>query len=129
MRKQLGQLPTSNSQLPTHNSQFPSLDPQRCPVGIGGWKLGVDARQVLTTATLIAVGGSSSLLACPVCFGAEETSMIDGAKLGIAVLLVITLAVQGAFLSFFLYLRRRAKRIAEIDLDTEWSELQGASRT
>jgi hypothetical protein len=72
--------------------------------------------------------GSSSVFACPVCFGAEETSIIDGTKLGIAVLLVITLAVQGGFLGFFLYLRKRAKRIADVDLDTEWSELQ-RSRT
>ena len=56
--------------------------------------------------------------------------MIDGAKLGILALLAVTLAVQGAFVGFFLYLRKRAKLIAEIDLDTEWSELQGgASRT
>ena len=76
------------------------------------------------------IGGSSSVYACPVCFGAEETSMIDGARLGILVLLGITLAVQGGFVGFFLYLRKRAKRIAEMDLDTEWSELQGgASRT
>jgi hypothetical protein len=53
--------------------------------------------------------------------------MIDGTKLGILVLLVITLAVQGGFAGFFLYLRRRAKRIAEIDLDTEWSQLQGGA--
>ena len=86
-------------------------------------------RRILTTVALITVGGSSSLLACPVCFGAEESSIIDGTKLGILVLLVITLAVQGAFVAFFLYLRRRAKRIADIDLDNEWSELQGASRT
>jgi hypothetical protein len=56
--------------------------------------------------------------------------MIDGAKLGILALLAVTLAVQGAFVAFFLYLRKRAKRIAEIDLDIEWSKLQGgASRT
>ena len=89
--------------------------------------------RVLVTAAAIVFGGSSSVLACPVCFGlldAENTSMIDGTKLGILVLLGITLAVQGAFMAFFLYLRRRAKRIAEIDLDIEWSELQGgASRS
>ena len=89
--------------------------------------------RVLMTAAAIVFGGSSSVLACPVCFGlldAENTSMIDGTKLGILVLLAITLAVQGAFMAFFLYLRKRAKRIAEIDLDIEWSELQGgASRT
>jgi hypothetical protein len=73
--------------------------------------------------------GSSRVLACTVCFEAEETSLIDGTKLGIAVLLAITVAVQGAFVGFFLYLRNRAKRIADTDLDTEWSELQGASRT
>jgi hypothetical protein len=86
--------------------------------------------RVLTTAAAIVIGGSSSVLACPVCFGAHETSIIDGTRLGVLVLLAITLAVQGGFLGFFLYLRKRAKRIADIDLDTEWSELQGgASRT
>ena len=86
--------------------------------------------RVLTTAAAVLIGGSSSVFACPVCFGAEETSMIDGARLGVLVMLGVLFAVQGAFVGFFLYLRKRAKRIAEIDLDTEWSELQGgASRT
>jgi hypothetical protein len=86
--------------------------------------------RILTTVAAIVIGGSSSVFACPVCFGAHETAIIDGAKLGVLVLLAITLTVQGAFVGFFLYLRQRAKRIADIDLDTEWSELQGgASRT
>ena len=50
--------------------------------------------------------------------------MIDGAKLGVLVMLAITLAVQGGFLGFFLYLRKRAKRSAELELDAEWSDLQ-----
>ena len=50
-----------------------------------------------------------------------------GPGLAILVLLAITLAVQGAFVGFFLYLRKRAKRIADIDLDTEWSKLQGGA--
>jgi hypothetical protein len=78
---------------------------------------------------LVLFGGSTSLLACPVCFGAEETTMIAGTKLGVLVMLGMTLAVQGAFVAFFIYLRRRAKRIAELELDTEWSELQRAPRT
>ena len=53
--------------------------------------------RVLTTAAAVVIGGSSSVFACPVCFGAEETSMIDGTRLGVLVLLAITLAVQGAF--------------------------------
>ena len=82
------------------------------------------ARLGLATALFVAIAGGTRLLACPVCFGAEETSMIDGAKLGVLVLLAITLAVQGGFVGFFLYLRNRARRMADIELDTEWSKLQ-----
>jgi hypothetical protein len=81
------------------------------------------------TAAAVMVGSSSNVLACPMCFGAEETSMIDGTKLGVLVMLGVVLAVQGGFVGFFLYLRNRAKRIAEMDLDAEWSQLQGVSKT
>jgi hypothetical protein len=83
----------------------------------------------LMMAAAMVIGGSSSAFACPVCFGALETGMIDGAKLGVLVLLAITLAVQGGFLAFFLYLRKHAKRNAELELDNEWLALQGPSRT
>ena len=85
--------------------------------------------RLVTTTGAVLIGGSSSVLACPVCFGAEETSMIDGARLGVLVMLAILFAVQGGFVAFFLYLRRRAKRIADIELETEWSELQRSPRT
>ena len=85
--------------------------------------------RVLTMAAAMLIGGTSSVFACPICFGAEETSMIDGTKLGILALLAITFTVQGGFVGFFLYLRKRAKRIAEIELETEWSELQRSPRT
>jgi hypothetical protein len=55
--------------------------------------------------------------------------MIDATKLGILVMLGILLAVQGAFVAFFLYLRKHAKRNADVELDLEWSELQRGSRT
>ena len=71
---------------------------------------------------------STLILACTMCFGAEESWMIDGAKVGIAVMLAITFAVQGAFLAFFLHLRKCAKRNADEELDLEWSELQKVSR-
>ena len=86
-------------------------------------------RQALATAALVLIAGSSTVFACPVCFGAEETSMIDGAKLGVLVMLAVLFVVQGGFVGFFLYLRKRAKRIADIELDTEWSELQRSPRT
>jgi heme/copper-type cytochrome/quinol oxidase subunit 2 len=69
-----------------------------------------------------------NLLACTMCFGAEETSLIDGTRLGIIVMLGVTFVVQGAFVAFFIYLRKRAREIADSDLDAEWSELQRGSR-
>ena len=86
--------------------------------------------RVLMMAAAMVIGSSSSVFACPVCFGlldAEDSSMIDGTRLGIVVLLAVTLAVQGAFLAFFIYLRRRAKHIADVDLEMEWSQLQGGA--
>jgi hypothetical protein len=85
-------------------------------------RLGI-TRMLLTVAAVV-IGGSSTAFACPVCFGAEETHLIDGARLGVIVMLGVLFAVQGGFLAFFLYLRKRAKRIAELELDAEWSEMQ-----
>jgi hypothetical protein len=85
--------------------------------------------QACATMAAVAIGGGSTVLACPVCFGAEETSMIDGTRLGVLVMMAILFAVQGGFVAFFLYLRKRARRIADADLDNEWSDLQGTPRT
>ena len=87
------------------------------------------ARQALAIAVTVMIFGNSTVFACPVCFGAEETSIIDANKVGVLVLLAITLAVQGGFVAFFLYLRKRARLIADADLDSEWSELQGSPKT
>ena len=87
-------------------------------------------RRALATAAAVILGGSSSVLACPLCFGAEETGVVDATRWGILALLGITLLVQGAFVAFFIYLRNRAKRMADLDIDIEWSQLQGgASRS
>ena len=61
------------------------------------------ARLCVATALFVAIAGGTRVLACPMCFGAEETSMVDGTKLGVLVLLAITLAVQGGFVGFVLY--------------------------
>ena len=86
-------------------------------------------RQAVITAAFVMIAGSASVFACPLCFGAAETSMIEGSRLAVLVLLAILFAVQGGFVAFFIYLRKRAKRIADIELDTEWSELQRSPRT
>ena len=49
--------------------------------------------------------------------------------LGVLVLLAVLLAVQGALVGFFFYLRKRAKHIADVELDDEWLQLQRGSRT
>jgi hypothetical protein len=92
-------------------------------------RFAASARHAVMTAAFVVIAGGSSVLACPMCFGAEETSMIDGTRLGVLVMLAILFAVQGGFVGFFLYLRKRAKRIADIELDTEWSKLQRSPRT
>ena len=86
-------------------------------------------RRTLMTAAAVMIGGSTNILACPVCFGAADSPLIDGAKLGVIVLVVITLAVQGGFVGFFLYLRKRAKQVAELELEDEWLDLQRGSRS
>jgi heme/copper-type cytochrome/quinol oxidase subunit 2 len=83
----------------------------------------------LTTFAAVIMGSTTSLLACPMCFGAQESSLIDGAKLGVLVMLGVLLVVQGAFAYFFFYLRKRAKENADIELDLEWAELQRGSRS
>ena len=86
-------------------------------------------RQIVATVVAVMIcAGGTTVFACPVCFGAEETTLISGTKIGMLVLIGITLAVQGAFLAFFLYLRKHAKDNADVELDSEWSELQ-RSRT
>jgi ABC-type thiamin/hydroxymethylpyrimidine transport system permease subunit len=53
--------------------------------------------------------------ACPVCFGASDGPMLQGSNMGIAALLMVTLAMLGAFAAFFATLARRASRRAEQD--------------
>ena len=86
------------------------------------------AQILLTVALIVLAGGGTTVLACPLCFGAEETGMVDGTKIGMFVLIGLTLVMQGAFAGFFFYLRRRAKQMADADLDNEWSKLQKVSR-
>ena len=91
--------------------------------------MAVDTIRLIVTTLAAVMIGSTSLLACPVCFGAEESPLIDGAKLGVVVLVAITLAVQGGFVGFFFYLRKRAKQVAELELEAEWLDLQRGSRS
>ena len=62
--------------------------------------------------------------ACPSCFSQAQGPLVDAARLGMWLLLAVTLGLQGAFVVFFLYLRRRAAKAVGQALDEEWSGLQ-----
>ena len=63
-------------------------------------------------------------MSCPSCFGQAEGPLVDAARAGIWLLLAVVVCLQGGFLAFFLYLRRRAARAADQALDEEWSRRQ-----
>jgi len=51
-------------------------------------------RQIVATVVAVMMcAGGATVFACPVCFGAEETTLISGTKLGILVMIAVTLAV------------------------------------
>jgi hypothetical protein len=59
--------------------------------------------------TLVALGAPRAALACPVCFGQNDSPLAAAMNLGILVMLVVVAGVLTAFASFFVYLMRRAK--------------------
>jgi hypothetical protein len=58
------------------------------------------------------------------CFGEADGPMADATRLGLWLLLGVTLCLQGAFAAFFLYLRRQDARANDHEIDAEWSRLQ-----
>ena len=69
------------------------------------------AQIAVTTLGLLAV--ASPALACPVCFGNPNSAMTKGTQAGIFALLLVTVAMLGAFGGFFVYLRRRIRLFEE----------------
>jgi len=67
---------------------------------------------VAIVAAAVMLGVPRAALACPVCFGNSDAPMAIATNTGIIFMLVIVGAVLCAFASFFIYLMRRAKRVA-----------------
>lgn len=71
--------------------------------------------RLLKTSVVLGVMGTMLLAlprpsaACPVCFGDPNSPMAIGASWGILFLLGVTVAMLGAFASFFLYLVKRSR--------------------
>ena len=69
------------------------------------------AQIAVTSLVLLAI--ASPALACPVCFGNPNSAMTKGTQAGIFALLLVTVAMLGAFGGFFVYLRRRIRLFEE----------------
>lgn len=48
--------------------------------------------------------------ACPICFGAADSPLLDGARLGVLAMAGITVGVLAAFARWFLKLRQLQRR-------------------
>jgi heme/copper-type cytochrome/quinol oxidase subunit 2 len=80
---------------------------------------------------LLGLSAADPAAACTVCYGAADNSspLIDGARLGIFLLLGVTGVVLGAFARFFFYLRTRARQAENEQITSEWAQLQRSSST
>ena len=71
-------------------------------------------RKTLITACMLMAPRAA--LACPVCFGQNDSPLASAINMGILVMLGVTGAVLVAFASFFIHLIRRARLSAESEL-------------
>jgi hypothetical protein len=64
-------------------------------------------RRVVLTGAMLAAPRAA--LACPVCFGQNDSPLAWAVNVGVFVMLGFVAAVLGAFATFFVYLARRAR--------------------
>lgn len=71
---------------------------------------GLPSRSLVLWAVMLGVlSVPRAALACPVCFGENDSPLASGINYGILAMLVVVVGLWVAFASFFIYLRRRAK--------------------
>lgn len=70
-------------------------------------------RVVLLSMVMILLG-SHTASACPTCYGAADSPMVDGMNMAILAMLGITGCVLAAISSFFIMMRRRLKRLRNV---------------
>jgi len=83
-------------------------------------------RKILLTLGMLAAPRIA--LACPVCFGDNDSPMAVAMNLGIFAMLIVVAGVLGAFATFFIYLIRRAnqlERSAEAGATADAAEQKG----
>ena len=70
-------------------------------------------KKLLIAGLLIAAPRAA--LACPVCFGQSDSPMAVATNAGIWMMLAVVALMLTAFASFFVYLIRRANRLAQAE--------------
>ena len=83
-----------------------------------------------TLITLFVLVVPRAALACPVCFGQNDSPMARAANISILAMLVVVVGVLGGFASFFIHLMRRARLVtneAAGPAESGRHRLQGAS--
>jgi hypothetical protein len=68
-------------------------------------------RTAITTLMLLAAPRIA--LACPVCFGQNDSPLAKGVNMGVFFMLGIVAVMLGGFASFFIYLSRRARALEQ----------------
>jgi hypothetical protein len=66
-----------------------------------------------TIFTAAALAAPRAAFACPVCFGQSDSPMAWAVNMGIIAMLAVTGGVLAGFASFFIYLMRRERLVAE----------------
>ena len=61
--------------------------------------------------SILVVGVPRAALACPVCFGENDSPLTSAMRIGVIFMLIVVGVVLAAFASFFIYLMRRAKMV------------------
>ena len=84
-----------------------------------------------SVALLLGALSAAPAAACDVCYGAASSSspLVSGARLGVFLLLGVTMAVLGGFAKFFFYLRNRARQAETEQIASEWAHFQRSSST
>jgi hypothetical protein len=80
--------------------------------------------RTLVTAAVLFLLAHGAAEACETCYGKADGSMMDGARMGVFLLVAVTLSVQVGFVAFFFHLRRRARQAEKDLLNTEWADVQ-----
>ena len=69
-----------------------------------------------TLVTFGILGAPRAVLACPVCFGQNDSPLAWGVNMGILAMLIVTVGVLAGFGTFFIYLARRARMVADVSM-------------